>query len=49
MNFYKTKDGGYMSVGSLEPKFWKQFCIAIGREDLTEGSVWAREYRRGKG
>ena len=29
-----------MSVGSLEPKFWKQFCTAIGREDLTEGSVW---------
>lgn len=39
-DFYKTKDGGYMSVGSLEPKFWKQFCTAIGREDLTEGSVW---------
>ncbi len=35
-DFYKTKDGGYMSVGSLEPKFW----TAIGREDLTEGSVW---------
>ena len=39
-DFYKTKDGGYMSVGSLEPKFWKQFCTAIGREDLIEGSVW---------
>lgn len=39
-DFYKTKDGGYMSVGSLEPKFWKQFCTAIGREDLTEDSVW---------
>lgn len=39
-DFYKTKDGGYMSVGSLEPKFWKQFCTAIGREDLIAGSVW---------
>ena len=39
-DFYKTKDGGYMSVGSLEPKFWKDFCLAIGREDLIEGTVW---------
>lgn len=39
-DFYQTKDGEYMSVGSLEPKFWKQFCTAIGREDLIEGSVW---------
>lgn len=39
-DFYQTKDGEYMSVGSLEPKFWKQFCMAIGREDLIEGSVW---------
>ncbi len=39
-DFYKTKDGGYMSVGSLEPKFWKQFCTAISREDLINGGVW---------
>ena len=25
-DFYETKDGEYMSVGSLEPKFWKAFC-----------------------
>ena len=29
-----------MSVGSLEPKFWKEFCRAIGREDLIPGTVW---------
>lgn len=39
-DFYKTKDNKYMSVGSLEPKFWKQFCMAIEREDLIAGSVW---------
>ena len=39
-DFYRTKDGRYMSVGSLEPKFWKQFCTAIGREDLIDGTVW---------
>lgn len=39
-DFYQTKDGLYMSVGSLEPQFWSRFCMAIGREDLIEGTVW---------
>ncbi|WP_195267102.1 CaiB/BaiF CoA-transferase family protein [Eubacterium sp. 1001713B170207_170306_E7] len=39
-DFYETKDGQYLSVGSLEPKFWAEFCRCIGREDLIEGSVW---------
>ena len=39
-DFYETKDGEYMSVGALEPKFWKEFCTAIGREDLITGTVW---------
>ncbi len=39
-DFYETADGEYMSVGSLEPKFWKELCTAIGREDLIEGTVW---------
>ncbi len=29
---YPTKDGRYISLGALEPKFWKNFCEAIGRE-----------------
>ena len=33
-DLYETADGGMLSVGSLEPKFWKQFCQAIGRDDL---------------
>ena len=33
-NYYKTKEGKYFSVGSLEPKFFKQLCEAIGRTDL---------------
>lgn len=32
--FYETADGRYLSVGSLEPKFWEAFCRGIGREDL---------------
>lgn len=38
-DFYETKDGQYLSVGALEPKFWAEFCHCIGREDLIEGSV----------
>lgn len=38
-DYYETSDGGYMSVGCLEPKFWEAFCRGIGREDLIEGTV----------
>ena len=31
---YPAKDGRHISLGALEPKFWKNFCEAIGREDL---------------
>lgn len=33
---YETADGRYLSVGSLEPQFWRGFCIAIGQPDLIE-------------
>ena len=33
---YETSDGGYMSIGALEPHFWEKFCEAIGRQDLTD-------------
>ncbi|MDQ0200551.1 CaiB/BaiF CoA transferase family protein [Neobacillus ginsengisoli] len=33
---YETKDGRYMSLGALEPKFWQNFCTAHGREDWIE-------------
>lgn len=37
--YYETSDGGYLSVGSLEPKFWKLFCDAIGCSELIEGTA----------
>ena len=37
--YYETADGGYLSVGSLEPKFWAAFCQGIGCPDLIEGTV----------
>jgi crotonobetainyl-CoA:carnitine CoA-transferase CaiB-like acyl-CoA transferase len=33
---YPTKDGRHMSLGTLEPKFWKNFCEAVGRRDLMD-------------
>lgn len=48
-DYYETKDGEYMSVGSLEPKFWKEFCRAIGREDLIPETVWPEDIHRVKG
>lgn len=30
---YETTDGRFVSLGALEPKFWRNFCLAVGRED----------------
>jgi len=34
-NVYRTKDGQLIALGALELKFWKAFCDAVGRPDLT--------------
>lgn len=34
-NIYKAKDGKYLTVGTIEPKFWQELCRLIGREDLA--------------
>lgn len=34
-NVYETSDGRWMTLGALEPKFWANFCVAVGREDLV--------------
>lgn len=31
---YRTRDGGSLSVGALEPKFWVAFCAGLERQDL---------------
>jgi crotonobetainyl-CoA:carnitine CoA-transferase CaiB-like acyl-CoA transferase len=33
---YETSDGGWVSLGALEPKFWRNWCEGVGREDLIE-------------
>ena len=31
---FKCKDGKHVQLAAIEPKFWANFCRAIGREDL---------------
>ncbi|SFQ95710.1 CaiB/BaiF CoA transferase family protein [Desulfoscipio geothermicus] len=38
-NVYRTRDDGYMALGALEDKFWKNFCAALEREDLVPGHL----------
>jgi len=33
---YPTKDHRFLSVGTIEPKFWQRFCQISGLEDLAE-------------
>lgn len=35
-DYYQCRDGGWLAVGALEPKFWADFCTAIGRPDLVD-------------
>ena len=34
-NLYDTKDGRYMSLGALEPQFWKTFCQSVGHPEWS--------------
>lgn len=38
-NVYRTRDNGYMALGALEAKFWKNFCSGLNREDLVAGHL----------
>jgi len=33
---YEAKDGSWVSLGALEPKFWRNWCEGVGRPDLLE-------------
>ena len=33
---YATADGRYLTVGALEPKFWRRLCELLERPDLVE-------------
>ena len=38
-DYYETADGGYMSVGSLEPKFFAALCEGLGRPEWRDGAI----------
>lgn len=35
-NIYETRDGEFMSLGALEPVFWRAFCAGVERPDLED-------------
>lgn len=44
---YETKDGKFMALGALEPKFWKNFCDAVGHQELIQEQFPERKKREG--
>jgi crotonobetainyl-CoA:carnitine CoA-transferase CaiB-like acyl-CoA transferase len=38
-DFYETSDGAYMSVGSLEPKFFADLCKGLGYPEWQDGAI----------
>jgi crotonobetainyl-CoA:carnitine CoA-transferase CaiB-like acyl-CoA transferase len=40
-NVFRCRDGRYVAVGALEPKFWESLCRALGLPQLV-GRQWAR-------
>jgi crotonobetainyl-CoA:carnitine CoA-transferase CaiB-like acyl-CoA transferase len=34
-DYYRSRDGRWLSVGSLEPAFMQQLCTALGRPELA--------------
>jgi alpha-methylacyl-CoA racemase len=40
---YETKDGRFVSIAALEPKFWENFCRALDREDWISAHYSKRD------
>ncbi|OHD68205.1 MAG: hypothetical protein A2W19_11890 [Spirochaetes bacterium RBG_16_49_21] len=45
-DFYPAADGGYLSVGPLEQKFFKSFCECINSPDMAETGIINRSNKR---
>lgn len=41
-DYYRTRDGRWMSVGSLEPAFMQALCAALGRPELAAQGLSAK-------
>ncbi len=44
---YEAKDGRYVTIGALEPQFWRAFCEAVDRPDLVEKHMTEDPAERG--
>jgi crotonobetainyl-CoA:carnitine CoA-transferase CaiB-like acyl-CoA transferase len=44
-NVYRCRDGRYLAVGALEPKFWEALCRALDLRQLV-GRQWERGDKR---
>lgn len=42
---YSTKDGRFMALAALEPKFWELFCRHAGKEHLLNMYLFSEEKR----
>jgi crotonobetainyl-CoA:carnitine CoA-transferase CaiB-like acyl-CoA transferase len=42
---YRCRDGRFLAVGTLEPKFWEGLCRAVGLPEMV-GRQWAEGERR---
>ncbi len=43
---YETKDGAYLAVGALEPKFWTGFCEVAGLTGYADDGLASGKKRR---
>ena len=41
-NIYRCRDGRYLAVGALEPKFWESLCRALGHPERI-GRQWEED------
>jgi len=44
---YGTREGGFISIGALEPRFWEALCRKLGREDFIPSQYDEGEKREG--
>jgi crotonobetainyl-CoA:carnitine CoA-transferase CaiB-like acyl-CoA transferase len=45
-DYYRTRDGRWMSVGSLEPGFMQALCVALGRPELAAQGLAPEQQQR---
>ena len=43
---YETRDGGFISIGALEPRFWEVLCKKMGRDDFITSQYEEGEKRQ---